>query len=146
MSKRQREVLRAVRSRDQADASDARVAAQARLDAALSDARALDEQHAQACAPPSAGTVTRVDREARRRHHVAQLRGQIERARGRVDAARATLADAQAVFAERVRDTQAVDVLDARAAQAEHRQAARRSEAAAEERNTQATRDDDALQ
>ena len=147
MSKRQREVLRAARSRDQARAAEARETAMARMAAAQADVQVLQARHAGASAPPAVGVVTRVDREARRRHHVAQLVIDLTQAEARLAAARDALAEAEAAFTDRVRDRQAVDVLDARAAEAARRQAARRSQTAAEARNARTQRtDDDALQ
>lgn len=138
MSKRQREVLRAVRSREQAEAVERRRDAQARVDAALERLQSLDAQHLQAAQPPAVGAVTRMGREARRRQHLARLRVVLEAAQTDAQAARTALGHTEAELQQRVRDVQAVDVLDARAAEAAKRDASRRAELEAEERNGRA--------
>lgn len=148
MSKRQRDVLRAVRSREQTRAVAVHVDAQARCAAAIAHLASLDAAHRQASAPPAVGVVTRVDREARRRHHLADLGVALQAARIDVQVARAALADSAAKLQQRVRDVQAVDVLDARAAEVAYREASRRSALETDERNrpSMTGMDDDALQ
>lgn len=149
MSHRQRDVLRAVRGRARAEAVAIHQQAQARDGAARAHLQALQDAWLAASAPPAAGTMTRVDREARRRHHLARLRIALQAARAEVQAAGAALAQAAAAVRQRVRDVQAVDVLDARADDAARRAAARRAESDAEDRNrpiSGSRMDDDALQ
>ncbi|MGK0358302.1 MAG: hypothetical protein ACI9U2_000586 [Bradymonadia bacterium] len=138
MSKRQREVLRAVRSREQARAVERRRDAKTRVDAAFERLQSVDAQYQKAAMPPAVGAVTRMDREARRRQHLARLRVALVAAQADAQAARAALSEAETELQQRARDVQAVDVLDARAADAASRVASRRAEVEAEERNGRA--------
>lgn len=134
VERRQREVLRTLRVRDQAQAQARLAAARAAVDAARARYEALDALVA-GSAPPAAGRAGAVIDERRRRERLAHLKRAQDAALADLDEARRALATAQAALAERAGAVKAIDVLDARAADEVRRRQARQDERDADERN-----------
>lgn len=135
MSERQRAVLRAVRLQAQHAAIEAHHAAQAEVERAAAAVRDLDAQRQAVALPPAAGRARPAHLEAQRRAHLRHLDAQMQQAQAALVACRAQAEIAEAALGEAVRALKAVDVLDERAATAQAREARRRAELDAQERN-----------